>query len=111
MVEIENFPYTIKDLQKICHTNKILWKNHATTRMLQRGIKRAEIIETILNGEIIEEYMYDKPFPSCLVFGYTVNNRPIHVVCSIDNEYLYIITAYIPDTIKWEKDLKTRKEL
>ena len=79
--------------------------------MLQRGIKRAEIIETILNGEIIEEYMYDKPFPSCLVFGHTVNNRPVHVVCSIDNEYLYIITAYIPDTIKWEKDLKTRKEL
>ena len=34
----------------------------------------------------------------------------IHVVASLDEEYIYVITSYIPDPLKWEDDWKTRKE-
>ncbi|MDD6037870.1 MAG: DUF4258 domain-containing protein, partial [bacterium] len=33
----------------------------------------------------------------------------IHVVVGNDGEYIYIITAYYPNTAKFEDDLKTRK--
>lgn len=51
----------------------------------------------------------DFPHPSCLIFGYTVNEEIIHVVAGCDGEYIYIITAYYPNTIKFEQDLKTRR--
>ncbi len=61
-------------------------------------------------GEIIEDYPNDYPNPSCLMFGYTLNNRVIHVVIGYDVENIYIITAYYPNTDKFELDMKTRRE-
>ena len=63
-----------------------------------------------MTGEIIEQYPGDFPFPSCLVFGYSVENKIIHVVISEEGESGRIITAYTPSTEKFECDLKTRKE-
>ncbi len=40
----------------------------------------------------------------------SANDKPIHVVASTDNEFIYLITSYFPNTIKWEADFKTRKE-
>ena len=36
--------------------------------------------------------------------------RALHVVASIDEELVYIITAYAPSPEKWEADWKKRKE-
>lgn len=110
LITINDFPYNINDLKNACKNKKIIWKEHATQRLLQRKILRADVIQCILNGEIIEKYISDKPFASCLVFGYIGIDKPLHVVCSFDGEYIHIITAYIPDTIKFYDDLKTRKE-
>ena len=63
-----------------------------------------------MTGEIIEQYPDDFPFPSCLIFGYTMDNRVIHVVISSEGSCGRIITAYIPNTEKFESDLKTRRE-
>ena len=68
------------------------------------------VINCIMNGEIIEHYINDYPYPSCLIFGYTLRNRVIHVVLGYDGESVYIVTAYYPNTDKFEADLKTRKE-
>ena len=110
MITINDFPYNINDLKNACKNKKIIWKEHATQRLLQRKILRDEVIQCVLNGEIIENYISDNPFASCFVFGYSGIDKPLHVVCSFDDEYIYIITAYIPDTIKFYDDLKTRKE-
>lgn len=64
----------------------------------------------MLDGEIIEEYENDYPYPSCLVYGINLNNEVIHIVCGLNEIELWIITAYYPDNIKWKEDLKTRKE-
>lgn len=77
--------------------------------MQEWDISRADVKKCIENGEIIEDYPEDFPHPSCLIFGYNVNNKVIHVVVGKDSEYIYIITAYIPNTTKFEDDLKTRK--
>jgi hypothetical protein len=78
--------------------------------MLQRGIRQADVVAALMNGEVIEPYTDDYPHPSCLVLGSTVANHYIHVVCGFDNVSLWLITAYCPDTDKWLADLKTRRE-
>ncbi|MCL2096794.1 MAG: DUF4258 domain-containing protein [Oscillospiraceae bacterium] len=83
---------------------------HARSRFRERSITLADIKNAIRTGKIIEQYENDKPFPSCLLSGITENNKYIHAVVSIDNEYLYVITAYYPDASEWESDLVTRKE-
>ena len=42
--------------------------------------------------------------------GINLKNEVLHVVCGLNEIELWIITAYYPDNIKWEDDLKTRKE-
>ena len=105
---MNELPYSLKTLQDLYSNGKILWKEHAQQRLIQRNILRSEVKDCILSGEIIEIYEKDKPFPSCLILGYTHNKRPLHIVCSTDGNYIYIITAYEPNNIKFYDDLKTR---
>lgn len=96
-------------IKKLCSSKKIKWSAHAAARIQERGITRLDVINCIEHGEIIEDYPEDFPHPSCLIFGYSINQKVIHVVAGCDNESVYIITAYYPNLDKFEKDLKTRK--
>ena len=89
---------------------RIHWHQHALERFLERGISRAEIVNAIMNGEIIETYPTDRPYPSCLVLG--VDVEPVHVVASADTvaRICHIITAYRPDLEHFEPDFKTRRK-
>ncbi len=107
----ENRKYQIMK-QKIISSaqKKILFLPHAIKQMSRpdRMISTNEIKEAIINGEIIEEYPEDARGESYLVY-HSQKNRTLHVVCSPKNEYLAIITAYIPVTDQWSSDLKTRR--
>lgn len=74
-------------------------------------IRIEEIMQALDSGEIIEEYPEDKPYPSCLILGRTVTERPLHIVCApvLHEERLIIITTYQPDPNRWEPDFKGRK--
>lgn len=99
----------IEDIKELSRQRRIKWSAHCLERMQERDIGREDVKNCIENGEIIEDYPEDFPHPSCLIFGYTVNSSVIHVVVGSDKEYIYIITAYFPNTLKFEDDLKTRK--
>ena len=43
------------------------------------------------------------------MLGSGESNRPIHVVCANKEEFLAIITAYIPGEKEWSNDFKTRR--
>lgn len=107
---IERSDMRIEDIQKFCQQSKIKWYKHALERMQERDISRNDVKNCIMHGEIIEDYPDDFPHPSCLIFGYTVEKRVIHVVVSKGEDNIGIITAYIPNLQKFEADLKTRKE-
>ena len=95
----------IKIYQKLCAELKILWTQHCLQRMQERDISRLDVKNGIATGEIIEDYPDDYPNPSCLIFGYNVNGHILHIVAGCDNINIYIITAYYPDTKKFENDL------
>jgi len=88
---------------------RIAVTEHARCRLTERGITIDNIIQCIDSGEIIKQYEDDKPFPSCLILGTTAEKKQIHVVVSSDSEWIYLITAYHPDTEVWESDFKTKK--
>lgn len=91
--------------------NKVEWKRHAVERMFQRGISRSDVKNSILHGEIIEEYANDYPCPSALILGW-VGTNPLHIVVAYDSEnnICYIITAYIPDEEHFEEKFIKRKK-
>ncbi len=90
---------------------RISWKRHALERILERNILRKDVTDVLQNGEVIEEYPDDHPFPSILIYGKS-DEKPLHVVVSIDtvNKWCYIITVYRPDLKHFESDYKTRKK-
>lgn len=101
---------TIDELCKLCHDGKIKWTTHNLMRLQERGINPSDIKFCITNGEIIEQYPNDYPYPSCLLLGISISGKHIHIVAGVGNGYLWIITAYFPSIEKWNEDLKTRKE-
>jgi len=99
----ESFP-------SIIQKGAIEWNRHALERMMERGISRHEVVDVLLDGEVIEHYPSDYPFPSVLMLG-KPDRTPLHVVVAFDNnqETLYIITAYYPDDLHFMDDCKTRR--
>ncbi len=87
----------------------IEWRRHALERMFERAISRSEVKQALKEGEIIEVYENDVPFASALFFY--ADNKPIHVVASLDEatRIIYVITAYMPNETHFFEDLKTRR--
>lgn len=86
------------------------FSKHAVDQSILRQIRVQEIREAIANGQVIEDYPEDKYEPSCLIFGSTQAQRPIHVQCSYPSRPLVkIITVYEPDPQQWNNDFTQRK--
>lgn len=92
----------IENLRLLIASEQVVWTEHLVLRMLERNIKRADAIECIENGEIIESYPDAYPYPACLVFAMLPSNnvrdddKPLHVVAGIGENKLFIITVYYP---------------
>jgi len=69
-------------------------------------IATSEVEAAIMTGEVIEDYPEDARGHSCLILGLGRDNRTIHVICAPKDEYLAIITAYLPDPNQWTPDFK-----
>ena len=91
---------------------KILFLPHALRQMLrpERMITAGEIRQVVESGSIIEEYPDDPRGHSCLMLGYGFGRRPIHIVCAPKDEFLAVITAYLPDAGEWSDDYRKRIE-
>lgn len=99
----------IEHLRKLCAEKPFVMTRHAEARRRQRGITVPEIKATIMTGEIIEDYPDAYPYPACLVLSLDVGGKPLHVVCGVADDMLWVITAYRPAPEQWGPDYKTRK--
>ena len=99
----------MNEVKRLCTDDTILMTVHVRDRMKLRGILYSDLVLAISNGEIIEQYENDTPYPSCLVHGYTADKCHLHAVVSIGSGMLWIITTYYPASDKWHNNYKTRK--
>jgi len=100
---------SMESIKPLCNENNIILTNHVLAKMKERGIAYDDIESAVSCGEIITHYEDDKPFPSCLILGLTSEGKPLHIVVSLDDNTLWIITAYFPSRDIWENDNRTRK--
>lgn len=75
---------------------------HAHEERQKEQIAISEIEKTILEGDIIEEYIKDPRGKSDLVVS-----KELHVICGFRGERLVIVTVYRPKPPTWI-DYKTR---
>ena len=101
---------TIEFIHTLSKERKIKWTLHIIRKLQERGIYREDVYNAIDNGQIIEHYPNDYPYPSCLLFGKDLKGNPLHVVIGSDGTILYLITSYFPDSDSFENDSITRKE-
>lgn len=82
---------------------------HALQRCDERDLNAADLVTSLAEGEILEDYPDDLRGHSCLVLCKFRDREFLHVVCGMDEDgYLVIITAYHPDEPKWI-DERTRR--
>jgi hypothetical protein len=89
---------------------RTLFRVHAIQRMFERDISHKRVRYALEAGETIEDYSAEMPEPSRLILGFQ-GKRAFHVVTSENPEAkeITIITVYIPDPDKWNKDFKSRR--
>jgi hypothetical protein len=78
--------------------------------MFERHVSVKNVSRALQTGETIEDYSSEMPQPSRLILGFQ-GKRPFHIVTSENSEAkeITIITVYVPDPNKWNKEFRTRK--
>jgi hypothetical protein len=96
---------------KNSNCDKVLFSGHAIQRMFERSICKEDILRVIAEGEVIDEYPGDHPYPSMLILG-RIDKNVIHAVIARDeiNKETIIVTTYIPDPRIWSSDYRTRRK-
>ena len=101
----------INSIIESIRANRIRITDHADEEAQVDKLSFGEILFSVIQGEIIEDYPKDKPYPSCLIFGKNFRGEPIHSVWAYneENKWSVLITVYRPDPNKWMNWQKRRK--
>jgi hypothetical protein len=85
------------------HKDRIRITDHAYEEAQADRLSFDEILISVFQGEIIEDYPKDKPYPSCLVYGETFGREPVHRVWAYNqaNGWAVLVTVYRPDPERW----------
>jgi hypothetical protein len=102
----------IQDIQLSVKMNLVIVSRHGREEAEADNLKLDEILSSVMQGEIIEDYPDDQPLPSCLIYGESQNHKPVHSVWGYnkDTGYAVLITVYRPDPAKWING-RTRRKL
>jgi hypothetical protein len=72
-MDIENIINAIRE-------SRVRITDHADEEAFDDGLTYEEISYSVIQGEVIENYSNDKPYPSCLIMGKNLSDEPIHSV-------------------------------
>ena len=101
----------LDNLTEAIQLNKINITRHARQEAKNDLLTLDDILFSTDNGEIIASYPDDKPYPSCLIYGNTSMDAPVHSVWAYDsvNHIAILITVYRPDPNRWINWKERRK--
>ena len=93
----------ITQIIQAIQTDRVIVSRHAREEAENDNLKLEQIFSSVLRGEIIKNYPEDRPYPSCLIYGETQQQEPIHSVWAYnqDNGWAVLITVYRPDPQQW----------
>ena len=76
----------ISDIVDAIRSGRIRITDHADEEAQNDRLSYEEIFFSVFTGEIIENYPEDKLYPSCLVYGRTFKDEPVHSVWAYNEE-------------------------
>jgi hypothetical protein len=93
----------INNIINAVRNNRIRITDHADEEADSDNLSFDEIFFSVFQGEIIEEYTGDTPYPSCLIYGDTFTGDPVHSVWAYnkENHWAALITVYRPNPNRW----------
>ncbi len=95
----------INEIRSAINLEQVIISRHAKEEAENDDLSLEEIIFSVMNGEIIENYPDDFPFPSCLILGRNQEKEPIHSVWAYNENtgFAVLITVYRPDFNMWSE--------
>lgn len=93
----------IETIREAIRGHRVRVSDHADEEAAADALFLADVYHSVLQGEVIEDYPGDRPYPSCLVFGPTLGGAAIHSVWAYNeqNGWAVLITVYRPDPKRW----------
>jgi hypothetical protein len=103
--------FSIENLIRAIRAGRFRVTDHADEEAASDRLTLGAVLDSITEGEIIESYPTDRPYPSCLVLGRTLEGSAIHSVWAYNGAtgWAVLVTVYRPDPNRWV-DWRTRKK-
>lgn len=103
---------TFARVKRLVADGSVRISEHGYDELVADGIRSRDIIESVGDGRVVEDYPDYPKGPSVLVLQQDNNGNPIHVVWGIPrgrSEPAVVVTAYRPDPDRWKDDFMRRR--
>jgi hypothetical protein len=71
---------SLADIKEAISARRVRITDYADEEAAADGLNLDDVYTSVADGEIIEHYPADQPYPSCLVLGLTAGGAPVHSV-------------------------------
>jgi Domain of unknown function (DUF4258) len=92
-----------EDIVEAIQLGRVLPSRHSRKEAADDDLVLGEIYESVLEGELIEEYPDSYLMPAGLILGFNTVGDPIHSVWGYDqvSQTARLITVYRPSPDRW----------
>lgn len=104
---------TFKQIRYLVHINSVRISEHGYNELIADNILARDVIETVQQGVVVEDYPQYPKGPCVLVLQKDHAHEPIHVLWGIPKGHsspAVMITAYRPDPTRWAESFTRRVE-
>ena len=104
---------TFEKIISLIERSEVIISNHGYDELAEDGLLVKEIIASVNNGKVVEDYP-EYPKGTCvLVLQKDKEGNPMHVVWGIPKNAsspAVLVTAYKPDTSIWKDNFMERRK-
>ena len=109
-IPVNNLKVILEKIHGQIKSNNFRITQHTQQEMAEEDIFLNDILEAANTGQILENYPAHRRGACCLISGLTLQDRPLHIVCTSGRPELIIITVYEPKPPKWLTPTQRRKQ-